>query len=126
VRTSVATPTFLYPGQNTSWQVDRGQWYWVLAYGKAEPIQGNTLFTDYQLLIGQGQYGDTLAFPARFPADGLPTIHWAGDLDRDGRPDLLADLTTHYEGHRWALFLSGGKHTPTRLEPVADRIEPGC
>jgi hypothetical protein len=126
VRTSTTTPTFIYPGQNTSWQVDPGQWFGVLAYGKAEPIQGNTLFTDYQILVGQGQDLDTLGFPGRFPADGLPTILWVGDLDRDGRPDLIADLTTHYEGHRWALFLSGGWRAPRRIEPVAERVEPGC
>ena len=126
VRTATTTPTFIYPGQNTSWQVAPDQWFGVFAYGKAEPIQGNTLFSDYLLTIGHGRDLDTLSFPTRFPADGLPTILWAGDLDRDGRPDLIADLTTHYEGHRWALFLSRGRRTPTRIEPVAERVEPGC
>lgn len=31
---------------------------------------------------------------------------WAGDLDRDGIPDLLADLSNHYNASKVTLFLS--------------------
>jgi hypothetical protein len=54
--------------------------------------------------------------------DGPPRIMWAGDLDRDRRLDVLADLTTDYVGHHYVLYLSSlappGQHVAeaTRLD----------
>ena len=36
-----------------------------------------------------------------------PELLWAGDLDRDGRPDLLPELSRHYNVSDRALLLSG-------------------
>ncbi|MCC9135992.1 hypothetical protein ACFSKU_16095 [Pontibacter silvestris] len=33
-------------------------------------------------------------------------LYWAGDIDRDGIPDLIAELSNHYNTTRTALFLS--------------------
>ncbi|MES1244805.1 MAG: hypothetical protein ABUT39_24570 [Acidobacteriota bacterium] len=41
-----------------------------------------------------------------YDSDGPPTLHWAGDLDRDGKLDLVIDITNHYNLSRMALFLS--------------------
>ena len=40
-----------------------------------------------------------------FPDGGLSLL-WAGDLDRDGKLDLLLDVTNHYNVSEIALFLS--------------------
>ncbi|HEX3126623.1 MAG TPA: hypothetical protein VH394_04775 [Thermoanaerobaculia bacterium] len=41
-----------------------------------------------------------------YVGDGPPMLHWAGDLDRDGKLDLLIDITDHDNLSRMALFLS--------------------
>jgi len=38
--------------------------------------------------------------------DKQPSLLWAGDLDRDGSPDLLLDVTDHYNVSALALYLS--------------------
>ncbi|MFT2011533.1 hypothetical protein ACMA1I_22875 [Pontibacter sp. 13R65] len=38
--------------------------------------------------------------------NSIYVLHWAGDLDRDGIPDLIADLSNQYNLMRFALFLS--------------------
>lgn len=39
--------------------------------------------------------------------DGGATLHFAGDLDRDGRVDLILDVRDHYNVQRTQLWLSG-------------------
>ena len=43
---------------------------------------------------------------ATIASDASPRVLWAGDLDRDGRLDLLLDLTTHYNVSAPTLLLS--------------------
>jgi hypothetical protein len=38
--------------------------------------------------------------------DGMPAVFWAGDIDRDGKLDLLADVRHHYNSNDIVLFLS--------------------
>ncbi len=42
----------------------------------------------------------------QFAGEQPPKVIWAGDLDRDGRLDLLVDTTNHYNVSSIALFLS--------------------
>ena len=42
----------------------------------------------------------------RFTYDTGPALLWAGDLDRDGKLDLLYDLRSCYMYNELALFLS--------------------
>ena len=51
--------------------------------------------------------------------DGLPTLLWAGDLDRDGKLDLLMDLTNHYNASEYTLFLSFISEGDSLLKKVA-------
>lgn len=39
-------------------------------------------------------------------SDAWPHLRWAGDIDRDGRLDLLIDMTDHYNVSAPTLFLS--------------------
>lgn len=41
-----------------------------------------------------------------YVGDGPPLLRWVGDLDRDGKLDLLIDVTDHDNLSRMALFLS--------------------
>lgn len=51
---------------------------------------------------------------------------WAGDLDGDGRLDLLIDLTDHYNVSAPTLLLSGSAHEDQMVRPVAAFRTTGC
>jgi hypothetical protein len=122
VETAWAKPRFLYPGESVSLRLG-DQWFSLSAYGSAVPGEHDTFFEDYRLILSRQ---DTIITYKRFGLEGHPEVRWAGDLDRDGKPDLLVDLRTHYAGNRLALFLSRGAKAG-RLVWVAARLDlPGC
>ena len=47
------------------------------------------------------------------------TIHWAGDLDRDGRLDMLATFSSKYSYHPRQLFLSSAARSGELVAEVA-------
>lgn len=54
-----------------------------------------------------------------FFEDSIYVLLWAGDLDRDGIPDLLLDLSNHYNISRVALFLSSEAEAGKLYKKVA-------
>lgn len=58
--------------------------------------------------------------------DASPHLIFAGDLDRDGRLDLLFDTTDHYNLSRPVLFLSGAAEGDELLHAVAEHSAVGC
>ncbi|MDV2996494.1 MAG: hypothetical protein N4J56_006148 [Chroococcidiopsis sp. SAG 2025] len=57
--------------------------------------------------------------------DGSTALLWAGDLDRDGKLDLLIDISNHYHVSLLTLFLSSTNQNKL-LEPVAQFKTTGC
>jgi len=58
---------------------------------------------------------------------GVATIVFAGDLDADGRLDLLVDTASHYNvSAEWHLFLSSAAHPGEPLAKVATFTTGGC
>jgi len=55
-----------------------------------------------------------------------PIILWAGDLDRDGKLDLLIDLASHANVSSLTLFLSSPAKQNKLVEPVAQFVTTGC
>ena len=47
------------------------------------------------------------------------TVHWAGDLDRDGRLDMLVTFSKKYSYHPRQLFLSSGARSGELVAEVA-------
>ena len=47
------------------------------------------------------------------------TVHWAGDLDRDGRLDMLVTFSQRYSYHPRQLFLSSGARSGELVAQVA-------
>ena len=47
------------------------------------------------------------------------TVHWAGDLDRDGRLDMLVTFSHKYSYHPRQLFLSSGARSDELVAEVA-------
>lgn len=58
--------------------------------------------------------------------DASPHLVFAGDLDRDGRLDLIFDTTDHYNLSRPTLFLSGAAGQGDMVRAVAAHDAVGC
>ncbi len=61
-----------------------------------------------------------------FASDASPHLIFAGDLDRDGRLDLIFDTTDHYNLSRPTLFLSGAAGKGEVVRDVATHAAVGC
>jgi hypothetical protein len=57
---------------------------------------------------------------------GFPTLLWAGDLDRDGKIDLLLDVSSHENVSELALFLSSDATKGEILHRTASFRATGC
>ncbi len=62
----------------------------------------------------------------RIASEATPMVIWAGDLDRDGRLDLLIDLTTHYNLSSPTLLLSSLAKEGRLLGTAAVFSTSGC
>jgi len=58
--------------------------------------------------------------------DEIPLLLWAGDLDGDGRLDLLLDVSDHYNVQAFKLFLSSGAAADRLLGEGASFVSVGC
>lgn len=58
--------------------------------------------------------------------DASPHVIFAGDLDRDGRLDLIFDTSNHYNLSHPVLFLSGAAEADELLHAVAAHDAVGC
>jgi hypothetical protein len=58
--------------------------------------------------------------------DASPHVVFAGDLDRDGRLDLIFDTSNHYNLSHPVLFLSGAAEGDELLHAVAEHDAVGC
>lgn len=80
--------------------------------------RAQTLFTNY----GMREEGTgAITF-----GEAVPTVQFAGDLDHDGRVDLLIDTTDHYNLSRPTLFLSGAAKPGQQVAEVAQQSITGC
>jgi hypothetical protein len=61
-----------------------------------------------------------------FASEAVPMILWAGDIDRDGKLDLLLDLTNHYNVSAPAFFLSTAAGDDQLVAEVASLHITGC
>ena len=53
-------------------------------------------------------------------------VNFAGDLDHDGRLDLIANLSTHYNETRLTLWLSSSAHDGQLVAKTAELSMTGC
>lgn len=65
---------------------------------------------------------------AKFPSiiDGNPRLVWAGDIDRDGKVDVLLDIQDKYFVSHLALYLSSAAKEGELVGKVAEWKTTGC
>lgn len=61
-----------------------------------------------------------------FGSEHEPVVLWAGDLDRDGRLDLLVDTSDHYNVSEVALYLSSIARNGELVRRAANFRTTGC
>ena len=85
---------------------------------------------DYQVMILQYPFSradrQIILEHDRTSAESTPSLLWAGDLDRDGKTDLLLDMTDHYNVRHYGLFLSSEAEAGQLVKLVADLRLVGC
>jgi len=65
-------------------------------------------------------------YRASFGGDVLPEVVWVGDLDQDGRPDVLVRVPAAGYSTELRLFLSSFAPAPAQVKLVARHYEAGC
>ncbi|MBI5473826.1 MAG: hypothetical protein HY961_15930 [Ignavibacteriae bacterium] len=91
-----------------------------------EGKEDKEVIENYKVILYSDQRRQTILNRARSYLDGSPTLRWAGDLDRDGRLDLLMDLTNHYNVSEPTLFLSSRAAANELVKKVASHRQVGC
>jgi hypothetical protein len=79
-----------------------------------------------QSLLSTGAYRESSDARLQLGDDASPRLIFAGDLDRDGRLDLIFDTTDHYNLSRPTLFLSGAAGKGELVRAVAAHDAVGC
>jgi hypothetical protein len=117
---------FVYPGESVHLGgKERGSVY-LQVFGNAAPEHHDAVFLNYMLQIRQGPVTQHVASFERRTLGNPPTLIWAGDLDRDGRPDLVLNLPVGDVGKRWELFLSSVRSGGDLVSRAATFSTPGC
>jgi hypothetical protein len=120
VDTAFAGNDFLYPAQSLSVKIGKpDRWYSLQALGDASK---GGLIRDYTVQLHSSEFPNVGHVFSKLPLvemENTPNLQWAGDLDRDGRLDLL--FRTPIGGHskRYVLFLSSAASPPDLLKAVA-------
>ncbi len=79
------------------------------------------------LRLNHGAHVQELAeLPVNRLHDSGAGLLWAGDLDRDGRLDLLLDLSEHYNMSQPTLFLSSAATVGELVASVVRLVMTGC
>lgn len=127
-KSQLGNARFLRPGERLTLTLGSVN-YQLMAKGKYDPTRPayDRLILDYRLtLTGPGGHSQDLPAPTRFAEDGVPTVLWAGDLDRDGKLDLYMDMTDHYNVRNYVLLLSSRASGHQLLMQAASRRYVGC
>jgi hypothetical protein len=89
-----------------------------------EPSEGHE--GRHRLVVSDDGRTQVLADDMRFDTEKGGRFLWVGDLDRDGRPDLLLDTADHYNVTQLTLYLSGCADEGHLVCRVAVRRSVGC
>jgi hypothetical protein len=81
---------------------------------------------DCQIVLTVGAARQVLEDWGPCDEDGMPAVFWAGDIDRDGKLDLLVDVRHHYNSNDVVLFLSSRATGGAMVGRAARFATSGC
>ena len=94
--------------------------------GTVEKYQEQFQFiTNYKMKIIRDSIGQVIVAKPNFDEESINII-WAGDIDRDGKLDLIIDTSRHYNIMEPSLFLSSKANNGELLKCVAIHRSLGC
>lgn len=98
----------LIPGESLLLSLSNSQLYSFEAKAIVDSTRPayDQLYLQYKVTLRKHMASQKLIQYDRIAPDGMPTLLWAGDLDRDNSLDFLMDITNHYNVSEYALFLS--------------------
>ena len=126
--------TFVYPGQSIDLKLSEGKQpeyvaLQVLGGVKTGGSVTDLLLNDYTFNMFQHSGRDIITQTlATIPGntDGHPEFVWAGDIDRDGKVDVLLNITNHYVVTHLVLYLSSAAKEGELVGKVAEHKTAGC
>lgn len=130
-----SSPLFLYPGQSLGLGISldgkKAQSGSIVAQGECNRIEDDTpVFTNYRLLLrvrgDQGVHVQEIVAVKPFWTGTSPNILWVGDLDRDGRVDILINIPEHESNSHYVLFMSSAAKEGELVGKVAEWRTTAC
>lgn len=79
-----------------------------------------------KLILSNGKSDQVLYTLAECGSDPSWFLHWAGDLDKDGKLDLYVSVTQHYNFSERKLFLSSQADEGQLVGEAAEFVTSGC
>jgi hypothetical protein len=131
VTAAIDRPRFVYPGEvidigaGIAGRAERPRFH-LEALGRAVREVGGVVFENYTLWITHGRERQRVA---SFPRNGLDNprqVMWAGDIDRDARPDVLFNFPLGDAGANYVLFLSSLRAADQFVSESASFSNPAC
>jgi hypothetical protein len=128
-------PRMLYPGQTGSlrlptWKEGTSLGLTALGEARGESDYREVGVYNYQIKIDYGPQQNrkrqVIVSIPELKEDATPQLVWAGDLDRDGKIDLLFDATYHYNVSLLVLYLSSAAKEGELVGKVAEWKTTGC
>ncbi|HNB23514.1 MAG TPA: hypothetical protein PKZ32_13920 [Candidatus Melainabacteria bacterium] len=80
----------------------------------------------YKIVLQTGGVKQTIFERKELAESSFPSLLWAGDLDGDGKLDLIMDTTDNYNMRDLTLFLSTRAKPGRLVEKVVNHISTGC
>lgn len=81
---------------------------------------------DYKIILETGGVKQTVYERKEVSDSSFPSLLWAGDLDGDGKLDLILDTTDNYNVRDVTLFLSTKAKPGKLVEKVVSHESTGC
>jgi len=100
-----------------------GKTTYTLTARKGKTKSGEAILA---LLLESGGISQVIHSAPDFEENYLGVLYWAGDLDRDGKPDFYFDLYVHDNVEYRNLFLSSGAKKGKLVKKVAIWSTNGC
>ena len=134
VQTALGEAGLLQPGERIGLDRGTGDADLLLAFGRVgadELDPSQPTYQDYRLQLvslddGKPVRSQELFWVDEFGLDRVPNLWFAGDLDRDGRLDVVLDLAPATGGEELVLYLSSAAAPGELVAEVAWRRNMGC